>query len=77
MRKFNLSNGYVCTVEFDVLTAMCIISQLQLATRHSANIGPSREIAEKFARILQERVIEVAPENAEILQKGWDPKFDG
>lgn len=76
MKGFNLSNQYVATIDFDVITAMCIIAQLQLAFRHSRNIGPSREIAESFARWLQKKVIEIAPENATTLEMGWNPDFD-
>lgn len=76
MDKFNLSNMHVATVDFDLLTACCVIAQLQLATRAPRNTGPSREVAEGFARELQQRVIEVAPENSAILEMGWNPDFD-
>lgn len=60
----------------DAATAICIIAQLQLATRHPANNGPSRDVAEKFARQLQQRVIAVCPESETILEMGWNPDCD-
>jgi hypothetical protein len=74
--KFNASNEHVATVDFDLVTAICVIAQLQLAARHPKNIGPSREVAEVFARSLQQKIIEVAPENAAIMEMGWNPDFD-
>jgi hypothetical protein len=64
MKQFNIDNRYVSTVDFDLLTAICVIAQIQLAIRHPKNIGPSRELAEAFARMLQQKVAEVAPESA-------------
>lgn len=76
MKQFDVSNRHVATIDFDVLTAVCVIAQIQLATRNRRNTGPSRDIAEGFARTLQQRVVEVAPENAAILEMGWNPDFD-
>lgn len=76
MDQIDLSKRHVATVNLDMVTAMCIIAQIQLATRHRGNIGPSRDIAEAFARTLQQRVIEVAPENAAVLEMGWNPNYD-
>lgn len=63
-------------ISLDSVTAICIIVQIQLATRHPDNIGPSREVAEKFARQLQERVAAKVPEVAKLMELGWDPDFD-
>ena len=76
MESFNLGNQHVATVDFDVLLACVLIAQIQLATRHPKNTGLGRQIAEEFARELQKRVIEVAPENAKVLEMGWNPTFD-
>jgi hypothetical protein len=76
MKTFDVSNKPVGTVDFDLVTAVCVIAQIQLATRHRSNNGPSMEIAVKFARELQEMVILVAPENAAVLEMGWDANFD-
>lgn len=76
MQEFNISNQHVATVDFDLVTAVCVIAQLQLASRHPKNNGPSRELAEVFARTLQQKIAEVAPENAAIMEMGWNPDFD-
>ena len=76
MDTINLSNRYVGSIDCDVITAMSVIGQLQLASRHPGNTGASRQIAEKFARDLQEMVIRVAPENAELIEMGWNPAND-
>lgn len=76
MQQFNTSNRHVATVDFDLVTAICVIAQLQLASRHPKNNGPSRALAEVFARMLQQKVAEVAPENAAIMEMGWDPGYD-
>lgn len=76
MSTVNLSNAYVGAVHVDVITAMSVIGQLQLASRHHANNGESRKIAEKFARELQAMVADVAPENKELMEMGWNPAFD-
>jgi len=74
--EVNLSNQEIGGVYLDVITAMVIISQIQLATRHSGNTGPGSEIAKDFAMKLQEMVIAVAPENAPLMEMGWNPAFD-
>ncbi len=66
----------IIKLEIDALTAMCIISHIQLATRHPKNTGPSRQIAEKFARALQERVTYHIPDKAALIEMGWNPDFD-
>ena len=76
MIQNNVLNQRIGPVEIDVTTAICLIAQLQLATRHPENIGPSRQVAEAFARVLQQQVVEVAPEAAAILEMGWNPDFD-
>lgn len=76
MSTYNLSDKHVATVDFDLITASCIVAQLQLASRHPRNTGPSRQIAELFARELQARIVEVAPENTATLEMGWNPDFD-
>ena len=76
MKSFNVSNQYVGTIDFDLTIAICVIAQIQLAIRHRANNGKSTAIAISFARQLQEMVVAVAPENATILEMGWNPNFD-
>jgi len=66
----------IIKLEIDPGTAMAIIANIQLATRHPKNTGPSRHQAEKFARALQERVVYHLPEHATLLEMGWDPDCD-
>lgn len=63
-------------VRVDCLTAMCIIANIQLACRHSENLGPSRERAEKFARKLQEQVAIIKPVMSTLIELGWNPDND-
>jgi hypothetical protein len=76
MKTFNVSNTPIGPISMDLTIAVCVIAQIQLAARHQANKGASREIAETFARELQRMVIEIAPENATILEMGWNRDFD-
>lgn len=76
MGSFDISNKHVATVDIDLTLACCLIAQIQLACRHRGNNGASREFAEGFARKLQQLVVEIAPENATILEMGWNPDFD-
>lgn len=76
MQQFNVSSESLGPIDMDFITAICIIAQIQLATRHPKNTGGSRGIAEKFARTLRDMVIAIAPENALILEMGWDSNFD-
>jgi hypothetical protein len=76
MQTFNVSNMPIGPIQMDLTVALCIIAQIQLATRHRKNTGPSRVIAERFARELQRMVIEIAPENATVLDMGWNHDLD-
>jgi hypothetical protein len=60
----------------DRTTAICVIANIQLATRHPENVGPSRKIAEEFARELQARLIIDHPELEDVLEAGWNPAYD-
>lgn len=63
-------------VAINIPTALCLISQIQLATRHPDNNGPVRGIAERFCRELQAIVCNLAPDLADIIEKGWNPEYD-
>lgn len=63
-------------LKIDVNTAICIIANIQLATRHPKNTGPSRRISESFARELQKIVERNRPELAAVIEMGWNPDFD-
>jgi len=62
--------------EIGALQAICIIANIQLATRHPKNTGSSRKIAEQFARDLQKKVITIFPDQEVVLEMGWNPDFD-
>ena len=63
-------------LDMDCLTCICVIGAIQLATRHPKFTGPSRAIAEKYARQLQQCVEEKLPATGAVLQMGWNPEFD-
>jgi hypothetical protein len=66
-------------LEMDVTTAIILVSQVQLATRHPKNIGPARKKAESIMRDMCEMLgnkYADYPELKELLDKGWDPKYD-
>lgn len=76
MKTFNIGAQHVVTVDFDVTLSVCLIAQIQLACRHPKNLGASREIVEGFARMLQQEVSKVAPENDVVMEMGWNPDYD-
>ena len=64
------------TVEIDCITAISIIGQLQLASRHPANNGLSQKEAEKFARLMQAAIAAKFPAMTELMELGWNPDYD-
>ena len=64
-------------LEFEITPneAWCIAAQIQLACRHPANTGPSRQVAEQFARQIL-KVIATTPELKRVAEMGWNPQFD-
>ena len=63
-------------IVFDVLGALAIISQIQLASRHQLNTGSSKAIAMQIAKELQKSIAEVCPDFNETIERGWNPEFD-
>lgn len=63
------------TLSIRPVDAWVLLSQLQLALRHTQNTGPSAEIARTFARRLQSLV---APHGALaiVAERGWDAGYD-
>jgi hypothetical protein len=76
MEQFNLSNQYAGSIDLDIVTAMSVIAQIQLAARHPGNNGDTKQIAERFAKELQVMVCAIAPENAELIELGWNADCD-
>ncbi len=64
----------IIELEIDCITAVIMISHIQLATRHPKNHGPSSEIAKETARKLQKAVCDVNPGVAELMEFGWNPE---
>jgi hypothetical protein len=55
--------------------AWAVFSALQLASRHQSWAGPSRWLAESFARKL-ESMITPTEAMQEVARQGWNPQFD-
>lgn len=55
----------------DRRTAWALLAQLQLALRHPNNTGQVAELAEAFARSLQER-LGLTGALAAVAEQGWD-----
>jgi len=64
------------SIEIDCVAGICIIAQIQLASRHPDNVGESKRMAEVFARHLQEKISEAMPDIATVLEMGWHLEFD-
>lgn len=62
--------------EFDMQNVVAMIGQLQLAFRHPLNVGPSRQMTEKFVRDL---IAQIDPEHGDVYQflmLGFDGRYD-
>lgn len=62
--------------ELNMVLAVGLISQLQLAFRHPANTGPTREMTENLVRDLIERIDPERGNIYDFLMMGFDPKCD-
>jgi hypothetical protein len=63
--------------QLDLLSAIVLISQIQLAGRHPENKKTKTyALAAQLARRLQAAVVDVEPQLEEILQMGWNAEFD-
>lgn len=62
--------------DFDGVTLFAIIGQIQLASRHSANTGPSATLVQNWARDMQKAICEKFPELYIIFEMGWNPEMD-
>jgi len=79
-KKIDLDELGQCKIklEIDAVTAVILIGQLQLATRHPKNNGPSVPYAVAFARKLQQIIAEKFPDTSlpVTMEMGWNPNFD-
>jgi hypothetical protein len=62
-------------LQIDFLTALCVISALQLACRHPRFIGPTRQIVEQATREWAANM-SVTPAIKAVLEAGFDPEHD-
>jgi hypothetical protein len=76
MMEPNNFNKEIQPIVFDVMTALCVLSQIQLASRHPGNRGDSKKIAIEAAKGLQMAIAKVAPELNDVMEMGWNPDFD-
>lgn len=56
--------------------AWVLMAQLQLALRHSDNVGPTSEIAKSLALMLQTAVTSGSQVLYEVAERGWNPEYD-
>lgn len=64
-------------LNLNMVLAVGLIGQLQLAFRHPENVGPTRRMTEKLVLDLIDRI---DPEHGEVyafLMMGFDPECDG
>ena len=71
-----LANRRPIVLRLTALQAWALLSQLQLALRHPANIGPTAETARRIAEGL-EAIVATTSALQEVARRGWDPAFDG
>jgi hypothetical protein len=62
--------------EFNMVLTVGLIGQLQLAFRHPANTGPTREMTEQFVRELIERIDPTKGDVYQFLMMGFDERND-
>jgi hypothetical protein len=62
--------------ELNMVLTVGLIGQLQLAFRHPANNGPTREMIEKLVRDLIEQIDPARTEVYEFLMMGFNPEMD-
>lgn len=63
-------------VGLNIVTAIAIVAQIQLASRHPDNTGPGAQIAFDFARTLQAQLEPAGPMVKAVLESGWDSQQD-
>lgn len=56
--------------------AFVLAAQLQLALRHPANQGASRQIVERFIRTVQGKICTPGGALRQVMERGWHREFD-
>lgn len=62
--------------DVDGVTLFSIIAQIQVASRHPANTGPSAALVRNWALDMQKVICEKFPDLAIIFDMGWNPDMD-
>lgn len=76
MKDFQmLAYNKLYKVEFTLLELWVILANLQLALRHSLNIGSSSHIAFEVAKKIQE-IVSITPALKNVAERGWNPEED-
>lgn len=70
-----LGNEPTIDIKISPLAAWCLISQIQLAVRHPANIGPTAQHARDIANALQSR-IPMSEAMQQFTNMGWSKEYD-
>jgi crotonobetainyl-CoA:carnitine CoA-transferase CaiB-like acyl-CoA transferase len=60
-------------IEIDIVTAMALISQIQLALRHPANKGTAAHIAR---HVIDGIIAQLPPAMQELAKLGYDERYD-
>lgn len=63
-------------LELSPLQAFTLIGHLQLALRHPGNVGPSADMAEAIARMMQDALTWQDATVGAAVEAGWNPCFD-
>lgn len=61
--------------ELSPLEAWTVLSNIQQALRHEANVGPPAEVARGVAQRLEAMFASQAA-LAEVARRGWNPEYD-
>jgi hypothetical protein len=70
-----MESGAGVQIEMAAVEAFHLVAALQLALRHPGMGHTTRESIEALARFV-ERKFKPYPAVAEMIRRGWDPKFD-
>jgi hypothetical protein len=73
--EFVALQGRPFVLQLDGPEAFALLGQIQLACRHPANKGPSRQIAERIGRLIQ-ATLATTPALAAVAEYGWNPVYD-
>ena len=63
-------------LHLDFLSAWSLLATLQLACRHPAFGGATREVAERVARQVQEAIAPPGSMRGMVAEMGWDARYD-